>query len=84
MKGIMKPLAHYLEQTGTSVEQLADATGLEAKLVQAIAGGNYTPSPSERQRIAAALGVSIEDIAWGHAVPVEHMWGHGPQFGRTP
>jgi transcriptional regulator with XRE-family HTH domain len=84
MKSIMKPLAHYMEQTGASVDQLAEATGLESKLVQAIASGNYTPSPSERQRIAAALNVSIEDIAWGHAVPVEHMWGHGPQFGRTP
>ena len=73
-----------MEETGTSLEQLVKASGLEAKLVRAIAAGNYTPSPSERQRLAAALGVSVEDIAWGHAVPVEHMWGHGPQFGRTP
>jgi transcriptional regulator with XRE-family HTH domain len=73
-----------MEETGTSLEQLVDASGLEAKLVRAIASGNYTPSPSQRQRLAAALGVSVEDIAWGHAVPVEHMWGHGPQFGRTP
>jgi len=80
----MKPLARYLEDAGLSVDQLAAATGLEPKLVQAIASGNYTASPTERQRLAAALGISIEEIAWGHAVPVEHMWGHGPQFGRTP
>jgi ribosome-binding protein aMBF1 (putative translation factor) len=80
----MKPLAHHMEETGTNLEQLVKASGLEAKLVRAIAAGNYTPSPSERQRLAAALGVAVEDIAWGHAVPVEHMWGHGPQFGRTP
>lgn len=80
----MKPLVHHMEETGTGLEQLVKASGLEAKLVRAIAAGNYTPSPSERQRLAAALGVSVEDIAWGHAVPVEHMWGHGPQFGRTP
>ena len=49
-----------------------------------IAAGNYTPSPTERQRLATALGVSIDDIAWGHAVQVDHLWGHGPQFGRTP
>lgn len=73
-----------MEETGTNLEQLVEASGLEAKLVRAIASGNYTPSPSERQRLAAALGVEVEDIAWGHAVPVEHMWGHGPQFGRTP
>ena len=80
----MKPLARHMEETGTTIEQLVEASGLEAKLVRAIAGGNYTPSPSERQRLATALGVSVEDIAWGHAVPVDHLWGHGPQFGRTP
>ena len=80
----MKPLARYMEEIGTTVEQLVEASGLDGKLVRAIAAGNYTPSPQERQKIAAALGVSIEEIAWGHAVPVDHLWGHGPQFGRTP
>jgi transcriptional regulator with XRE-family HTH domain len=80
----MKPIARIMEETGTSLEQLVEASGLEGKLVKAIATGNYTPSPTERQRLAAALGVSIDDIAWGHAVPVDHLWGHGPQFGRTP
>ena len=80
----MKPIARLMEETGTSLEQLVQASGLEAKLVKAIATGNYTPSPTERERLAAALGVSIDDVAWGHAVPVDHLWGHGPQFGRTP
>jgi transcriptional regulator with XRE-family HTH domain len=80
----MKPLARVMEETGTSLQQLVEASGLEVKLVKAIATGNYTPSPSERERLATALGVSIDDIAWGHAVPVDHLWGHGPQFGRTP
>ena len=79
----MKPLAHYLEETGTSIDQLVEASGLEAKLVRAIASGNYNPSPSERQRLAAALGVSTSDIAWGHAVPVQHLRGNGPQSGRS-
>ena len=80
----MKPLGRILEESGISLESLVEASGLEAKLVKAIAAGNYTPSPTERQRLAAALNVSIDDIAWGHAVPVDHLWGHGPQFGRTP
>ena len=80
----MKPIARIMEETGTSLEQLVEASGLERKLVKAIATGNYTPSPTERQRLAAALGVTIDDIAWGHTVPVDHLWGHGPQFGRTP
>jgi transcriptional regulator with XRE-family HTH domain len=73
-----------MEESGTTLEQLVETSGLEAKLVKAIAAGNYTPSPTERQRLASALGVSVDDIAWGHAVPVDHLWGHGPQFGRTP
>jgi len=80
---VMKPIAHYLEETGISVGQLVTAAGLDAKLVKAIVSGNYTPSPSQRQRLAAALGVSTDDISWGHAVPVEHLRGNGPQCGRS-
>ena len=65
-----------------SVAQLVTITGLEAKLVSAIVNGNYTPSPSQRDRLAAALGVSKDDISWGHAVPVQHLRGNGPQSGR--
>ena len=78
----MKPLARHLEETGIGVSQLVAASGLDAKTVKAIVSGNFTPSPSQRQRLAAALGVSTEDISWGHAVPVEHMRGNGPQSGR--
>jgi ribosome-binding protein aMBF1 (putative translation factor) len=79
----MKPLARYLEDLGMNVDQLVAAAGLEAKLVKAIVSGNYTPSPSERKRLAAAIGVSVEDVSWGHTVPVEHLRGNGPQSGRS-
>jgi len=79
----MKPLASYMEEAGMSVDQLVAAAGLDPKLVKAIVSGNYTPSPSERRRLAAAVGVSIDDIAWGHAVPVQHLRGNGPQSGRS-
>ena len=79
----MKPIARYMEESGISAGQLVAATGLDAKLVKAIVSGNYTPSPSQRQRLAAALSVSTEDIAWGHAVPVQHIRGNGPQCGRS-
>jgi hypothetical protein len=80
----MKPLIRHLEEKGMTLDQLVEAAGLEPKLVQSIVAGNYTPAPSERQRLAAALGVAVEDVSWGHSVPVDHLWGHGPQFGRTP
>ncbi|HTS28957.1 MAG TPA: helix-turn-helix transcriptional regulator [Bryobacteraceae bacterium] len=79
----MKPLSRYMEVTGITVEQLVDSTKLDRKLVEAIVRGNFTPSPSQRQRLSAALGVSPEEISWDHAVPVEHMRGNGPQFGRS-
>jgi transcriptional regulator with XRE-family HTH domain len=79
----MKPIARYLEETGITLDQLVTASGLDAKLVKAIVSGNFTPSPSHRQRLAAALGVSMEDISWDHAVPVQHLRGNGSQCGRS-
>jgi hypothetical protein len=79
----MKPLARYMEETGMTVEQLITASKLDKKLVKAIVGGNYIPSPAERKRVAAAIGVAVEEISWDHAVPVEHLRGNGPQTGRA-
>ena len=72
-----------MEETGTTLDQLIAAAGLDRKLVKAIVNGNYTPSPFERQRLAAALGISVDEISWGHAVPVQHLRGNGPQTGRA-
>ena len=79
----MKPIARYLEETGIGVAELVTATGLDRKMVEAIVRGNFTSSPSQRHRLAAALGVSADDISWGHSVPVEHLRGNGPQAGRS-
>jgi transcriptional regulator with XRE-family HTH domain len=79
----MKPVARYMEELGIGIDQLIAAAGLDARLVKAIVSGNFTPSPSQRQRLAAALGVPIDEISWGHAVPVEHLRGNGPQSGRS-
>ena len=81
MAAVMKPMARYMEEAGISVVQLVRATGLDAKLVKAIVSGNYTPTPSQRQSLAAALGVSTGEISCGHAVPVQHTRGNGPQSG---
>lgn len=72
-----------MEQSGISVEKLAEAAAIDPKMVKAIVSGNYIPSPAQRQRLAAALGVSKDEIAWGHTVPVQHMRGNGPQCGRS-
>jgi len=83
LAAVMKPITCYMEEAGISIGQLVTSTGLDTKLVKAIVSGNYTASPMQRQRLAAALGVSQHDISWGHAVPVEHLRGNGPQCGRS-
>ncbi|MBW3541699.1 MAG: helix-turn-helix transcriptional regulator [Planctomycetes bacterium] len=56
------------EATGWTVEDVAERSGLSPARVEAIAVGRWTPSPSERKRIAAAFGVPVEDISWGHTM----------------
>jgi hypothetical protein len=80
----VKSLAEWMHDCGTSLEDLLDATALDRKVIEAIINGRYTPSPQQRLRLAAALGIQPAQIRWGHTAPVEHMYGHGPQFGRSP
>ena len=61
-----------------SVERIAEQSGLEPGRVQAIYLGRWTPSSSERDRIAAVFGISREDISWGHKTPIQHIYGQGP------
>jgi hypothetical protein len=59
-------------------KQLAQRAGLEEGRVQAIVLGRWTPSPSERDRIAAVFGLTRDQITWGHTTPIQHIYGHGP------
>jgi hypothetical protein len=80
----VKTLAEWMAECGVDLSELIDRSGLDAKTVEAIVANRYTPSPQQRQRLAAVLGVALEQIVWGHAAPIEHVYGHGPQFGRSP
>ena len=59
-------------------EVLVERSGLERGRVLAVYLGRWTPSPGERQAIASALEVTIEEITWGHKTPIQHIYGHGP------
>jgi transcriptional regulator with XRE-family HTH domain len=83
MLAVAQPIARWMESAGLGVPELARAAGMDAKLVKAIAGGNFTPSPAQRQRLAEALGISPGEIVWHHAIGVEHLRGNGPQCGRS-
>jgi transcriptional regulator with XRE-family HTH domain len=80
----IQTLGEWMAGRGITLAQLVEASGLDRRVVEAIARGRYTPSPQQRQLLAAALGLSPEQVAWGHVAQVEHMYGHGPQFGRSP
>lgn len=82
--GLVKSVSDWMTERGFGLDELLDASGLDRRILEAILQGRYTPSPQQRLRVAAALGVSVEQIAWGHTTPVSHLYGHGPQFGRTP
>ncbi len=64
---------HHLD-----VRQLAERSRLDEQRVLAIALGRWTPSPQERDAIAAVFGLTREQIAWGHKTPIQHIYGHGP------
>ena len=60
------------------VRQLSQHTGLEESRVLALVLGRWTPSPIERQKIAAVFNVPPNEISWGHKTPIQHLYGHGP------
>jgi len=80
----IKTAVQWMSDRGLSVAEIVAESMLEQRVVEAILQGRFTPSPQQRAQLAAALGVRLDQIAWGHVVPVEHMYGHGTQFGRSP
>jgi transcriptional regulator with XRE-family HTH domain len=64
------------EQCGLSVAELAARSGLDGERTLAILESRWTPSPAERLKLATALGVEVDEIAWGHGTPVQHLWGN--------
>lgn len=71
-------VSELCRQQQIDVAALAERTGLDEGRVLAIALGRWTPSPAERRRIAAVFNCTIDQISWGHATPIQHLYGHGP------
>jgi transcriptional regulator with XRE-family HTH domain len=64
----MKTVEHLFEETGLAIEEVSQRSGLPVERVAAIAEGRWTPSPQERERIAAAFGVPVAEVSWGHTM----------------
>jgi len=66
------------EQHQLTVTELAEKALLEDTRTAAIVLGRWTPSPVERKKIASVFNVPVEQIAWGHKTPIQHIYGSGP------
>ncbi len=64
----MKTIDVLIEERNISLDQLAATAALPVERVAAIADGRWTPSPEERAKVAAALGVPVTEISWGHTM----------------
>jgi len=73
-----KSVAELCQENKINYEQLVEASGLGHDRVAAILLQRWTPSPKERDKIAAALGTTRDTIAWGHVTPIQHIYGYGP------
>ena len=77
MEGL-KTVSDLCQEHKIDVKQLAERSGLDEQRVLAIALGRWTPSPAERDKVAAVFGLTREQISWGHKTPIQHIYGSGP------
>ena len=73
-----KSVNDLCEQHKITYKELAQKAGLDEQRVLAIVVGRWTPSPSERDKVAAAFGLTRDQIVWGHRTPIQHIYGSGP------
>jgi transcriptional regulator with XRE-family HTH domain len=73
-----KSVDELCRENGLTARELAEKSGLDEQRVMAIVLGRWTPSPAERDRIAAIFGLTRDQITWGHKTPIQHIYGQGP------
>ncbi len=72
----MKTIDILFDESRLTIEDIAERSLLTPERVEAIAVGRWTPSPSERQKIAAAFGVPVDEISWGHTMDPRNIRYH--------
>jgi len=71
-----RTIERIIEETAISIAELAERANMEKRRIQAIVDGRWTPGPAERDRIAAALGLGVDEISWGHTVNFRNVTYH--------
>jgi hypothetical protein len=73
-----KTVGELCVERGIDARKLAELSNVDEQRVAAIVLGRWTPSPEERDAIAAAFGLTRDQVIWGHTTPVQHLYGQGP------
>lgn len=73
-----KSVALLCKENEITIQQLRELTQIDDTRLMAIVMGRWTPSPQDREKISKALGVSKDDVTWGHVTPIQHIYGQGP------
>jgi len=73
-----KSIAELLIHHKIDWRTLAERSCVDEQKVTAIVLGRWTPSPQDRDAIAAVFGLTRDEIAWGHKTPIQHIYGQGP------
>lgn len=71
-----KSIDVLFEETGMTIDDVSDRSGLPVKRVEAIVVGRWTPSPDERRRIAEVFGTVSDQIIWGHTMDPRNIRYH--------
>jgi plasmid maintenance system antidote protein VapI len=78
MADTLRSVAQLCAERGIDARQLAELLNVDEQRVLAIVLGRWTPSPQERDHIAAVFGLTREQVVWGHTTPIQHLYGQGP------
>lgn len=82
----MKTIDLLFEETGSTIDDIAERTGIAPERIEAIALGRWTPSPTERNKVAAAFQVDQGSISWGHTMDPRNVryrrFGFKEDFGQ--
>lgn len=73
-----RSIAELCQEQELTARELIEKSGVDEHRLMAIYMGRWTPSPSDRKKIAAVFEVDVDEITWGHVTPIQHIYGQGP------
>ena len=72
----MKALDQLYEEAGLTVDEIAEQAKLPPERVEAMLVGRWTPSPSDREKLASVFGLTPDEVVWGHTMDPRNIRYH--------